>query len=1323
MKKNTLNKRKNLSFYNIIFFNINKNFIILSFLIFSYLMPVIPTPNSLAEDKIPPEILPVVKDTFLKIKQAMPLLFDYASFSGITGYDNKLYLTVSFPQGMILSFENNTWAVSYSKFPPSTSFNDIWFNGSLIAERSTISGEKEYFRKCSSLWEKIPFSSNAGNYDIPENYRKSKHIWNDGLNEYIIGENGTIFINGKKINPITDENLNAIWGNDDGDVFIVGDKGTLIQLGQAITNEDSSLIVANFIKSLDEYEISLSCSSSDKTILPDENIILYDRYPTNYTMTTNNSWINVPLTIIPAENQNGIVFITISADYGANITTKTFSLTINQVNDLPAITNITKNLNYYKNDMSILVSENLNLIDVDNEIIESASVIISSNFQSDQDELTCTNAGNITGIFLNNTLILSGHDTYENYQKVLRSVKYNNLNEVPYAAERNISYFVNDGSSESQNTSIASVKIMVYDKPEMIIEPYNYTALASAGSILYTVSSNGAGQWEAKAMNDWLNIEGNKTGIDNGNFKINYTANSGEKRSGNILISAPGAANFPVMVNIIQEKNTNPFISDISQISTNEDMPITIPFYVFDKETNINNITFSIESSNTELISNNACDIDKSYISNSTIENCAITITPSSNLYGSSTITLTVFDSLMASYSRTFILEVYSSNDSPQFVSSAIPIIYEDDGEKRIKIAENIEPGPFNESGQQWIIQLNPSSSSLFAIGPDVTPDGIMSFTTAQNAYGSAVFNVSVQDDGGTDNGGNDTSKVQKMTIVVVPVNDCPSFQIVDNHTVFNWDGEQHINNWATNISPGQNEEDQSIAFNVLTNNDSLFSKAPSISSDGTLNYSPVQDKTGKAIISVYLKDSGGIEYDGCDSSSSQDFTITVMQTRYKLTILQQGKGAIKVNDLNILPEWNNYYNAGSEINLAASPETDWSFAYWYGSFTNSSKEITVSMNEDITITAAFFEQPIDLTLYGKGQIKINSIIYDLPISLPLIKNTNIILEPVPSDSFLRWSGDLTGNNIIENITLQKDTTIIVHYIDPYDWSVNINAEAENLGGKYQDEIVAGVGIISETQPAQLTSLFSCNMVIYASESNILSKQIFQDNSINNYISSNTYKWIIAINPHGNIPPIEERTAKISWNPSQFSPIGYYRLIKGYEEQEKEVVISDMRTVTEFNVTGENSDQYFTLVWSDNELFEFFLLSGWNLISLPLIPDDPRVDILFPEIDSVYEYKGGSYAHATVLKPGQGYFIKVSQDKKFIITGKPFSKNHIQSLNKGWYLLGTINQNTIPMTKPINSIEIIYQYFNGNYSQVTEFRKGKGYWVKISKKTDFILDK
>ncbi|MFV2068617.1 MAG: hypothetical protein ACC645_16730 [Pirellulales bacterium] len=69
----------------------------------------------------------------------------------------------------------------------------------------------------------------------------------------------------------------------------------------------------------------------------------------------------------------------------------------------------------------------------------------------------------------------------------------------------------------------------------------------------------------------------------------------------------------------------------------------------------------------------------------------------------------------------------------------------------------------------------------------------------------------------------------------------------------------------------------QTVEFTVTNNTSSdLFSTPPTITSDGTLTYEAAPDANGTARITVVLKDDGGTDDGGVDTSEPREFTITV---------------------------------------------------------------------------------------------------------------------------------------------------------------------------------------------------------------------------------------------------------------------------------------------------------------------------------------------------------------------------------------------------------------------------------------------------------------
>src|SRR5207237_814220 len=114
-----------------------------------------------------------------------------------------------------------------------------------------------------------------------------------------------------------------------------------------------------------------------------------------------------------------------------------------------------------------------------------------------------------------------------------------------------------------------------------------------------------------------------------------------------------------------------------------------------------------------------------------------------------------------------------------------------------------------NEAGQTLNFIVSNNNTPLFSVQPAVAANGTLSYTLAANANGSATVTVTVHDDGGTTNGGADTSSAQTFTITVTPVNDAP-VAVNDAYTV----NEDAI---LTVAAPGVLSNDTDAEGNPLT--------------------------------------------------------------------------------------------------------------------------------------------------------------------------------------------------------------------------------------------------------------------------------------------------------------------------------------------------------------------------------------------------------------------------------------------------------------------------------------------------------------------------
>lgn len=181
--------------------------------------------------------------------------------------------------------------------------------------------------------------------------------------------------------------------------------------------------------------------------------------------------------------------------------------------------------------------------------------------------------------------------------------------------------------------------------------------------------------------------------------------------------------------------------------------------------------------------------------------------------------------------------------------------------------------------------------SSNPALIPDPTVNytspsstGTLTYAPVANANGSATITVTVQDNGGTANGGVDTL-VRTFTVQVDPVNDAPQFTLSGNPAAVNEDaGQQNVPSFATNIRRGPavatDEAGQSLTFDlqvVSTTSNLAFTTAPAIdSSTGALTYRAATNTNGTATVSVTLRDNGANAAPNSNTSAAQTFTITV---------------------------------------------------------------------------------------------------------------------------------------------------------------------------------------------------------------------------------------------------------------------------------------------------------------------------------------------------------------------------------------------------------------------------------------------------------------
>jgi len=227
-------------------------------------------------------------------------------------------------------------------------------------------------------------------------------------------------------------------------------------------------------------------------------------------------------------------------------------------------------------------------------------------------------------------------------------------------------------------------------------------------------------------------------------------------------------------------------------------------------------------------------------------------------------------------------LSVTLVNIAPSFTAGSNQTVLENPGTQTVaNWATNISDGPPDQAGFTLNFIVSAANPTMFAVQPAVSASGTLTYTPALDVTGTTTISVAIHNNGGTANGGVDTSAVQTFTITVTPVTQPPTFVAGPNVTVLANSGPQVVAGWATAISAGPPlQAGETLTFIVSADsNTPLFSAAPTVDpATGNLSFTPASGATGNATISLELQNSGSTANGGVNTTVAQTFTITVAQ-------------------------------------------------------------------------------------------------------------------------------------------------------------------------------------------------------------------------------------------------------------------------------------------------------------------------------------------------------------------------------------------------------------------------------------------------------------
>ncbi len=189
-------------------------------------------------------------------------------------------------------------------------------------------------------------------------------------------------------------------------------------------------------------------------------------------------------------------------------------------------------------------------------------------------------------------------------------------------------------------------------------------------------------------------------------------------------------------------------------------------------------------------------------------------------------------------------------------------------------------------------------------------------------------------------------------------------------------------------------------------------------------------------------------------------------------------------------------------------------------------------------------------------------------------------------------------------------------------------------------------------------------------------------------------------------------TSAVAWDPAQLPAQGSF-ILKGAGPD------INMRAQNSAQVTG-NAVLIIEYRLEVCVVYDFSIAGGgWYLISLPVIPEDNRVSVLFPGAVIAYgwNYASQFYQQVNTLEPGKAYWLLMLQVASVEVCGLRFESYTHDYTTPGWDLTGSVIQASALVDNPDNSVLSMFGWnpVSGQYFGVTPMvaEPKQGYWILV----------
>ena len=149
-----------------------------------------------------------------------------------------------------------------------------------------------------------------------------------------------------------------------------------------------------------------------------------------------------------------------------------------------------------------------------------------------------------------------------------------------------------------------------------------------------------------------------------------------------------------------------------------------------------------------------------------------------------------------------------------------------------------------------------------------------------------------------------------------------------------------------------------------------------------------------------------------------------------------------------VVPEFMEY-GEGDSAYVVATPSDEYVLESWSGDASGNANTIVITMDKNKEVTANFIKKkyPLTIKIEGEGEVKQEVIKQGTVTDYNSGTIVKLTAEPEDEWEFVRWRGDITGNENPTQITIDEPKTVVAEFIKKK-YPLTIEIEGEGTVGQ-----------------------------------------------------------------------------------------------------------------------------------------------------------------------------------------------------------------------------------------------------------------------------------